>query len=100
MLGSVNFFQLFRFATTKDRCLMGLGILAALATGPCLSLLLILFGDLIYFVVFTSNGIKNITSKPLHLNESLLYQRYARFLSFLFPYDYNWAVTFCFLYQQ
>ena len=43
----VPYLQLFRFSSTTDKWLIAIATLSALATGPCLSLLVIFFGDLV-----------------------------------------------------
>ena len=49
---TVNFFRLFSFASKSDYSLMAIGVLSALGTGPCLALIIILFGDLTNTIVF------------------------------------------------
>ena len=75
---SVNFFQLFRFATTKDYSLLILATIAALGTGPCLSIAVILFGDLAnIFVIYAGDSTKENVTQPVCLNGSLYSEKYC-----------------------
>ena len=58
---TVNFFRSFSFASKSDYALMGLGVLSALGTGPCLALIIVLFGDLLNSIVFLATGLNNMT---------------------------------------
>ena len=65
---SVNFFRLFCFANKSDYCLLALGVFSALGTGPCLSLMLILYGDLTNTIVLTTAvHSNNVTSQSSDL---------------------------------
>ena len=66
----VPFFQLFRFATRKDCSLLILAIFAALGTGPCLSIAVILFGDLANVFVLNSGGAQNASSQIVCFNDT------------------------------
>ena len=81
---AVPFYKLFRFATNTDYCLMFIGTLAALSTGPCLSILLILWGEVIEIVV-TSAGSSHLKSSEYNANNksSLLYATFIFILTIL-----------------
>lgn len=73
----VNFLQLFRFATTKDYSILILSILAALGTGPCLSIAVVLFGDLAnIFVINAGDASFQNVSQLVCLNSSLYNEKY------------------------
>ena len=79
---AVPFYKLFCFATKTDYCLMFIGTLAALSTGPCLSILLILWGEVIEIVVANA-GSSHLKSSENNANNksSLLYATFIFILT-------------------
>ena len=66
----VSFLKLFRFATRKDYSLIILAVLAALGTGPCLSIAVILFGDLANVFVNNAGDLAQNVSQTVCSNEA------------------------------